>query len=83
MAKIFIRQRRDVTQGKQRPRFAVVAVQGTDMQFYRPFLRRMELEQIAAETGAEIVYLPMGEHSQERQGDEQGGRRRRRDREKV
>ncbi|MBN1138783.1 MAG: hypothetical protein JXM73_19520 [Anaerolineae bacterium] len=77
MAKIFIRQRRDVTEGKQRPRFAVVAVQGADLQFYRPFLRRVELEQIAAETGAEIVYLPVGEHSREGQRDEQRGRRHR------
>ena len=76
MAKIFIRQRRDVTEGAKRPRFAVVAVQGADLQFYRPFLRRMELEQIAAETGAEIVYLPVGEHSREGQSDEQTGHRR-------
>jgi hypothetical protein len=77
MAKIFIRQRRDVTEGKQRPRFAVVAVQGAELQFYRPFLRRVELEKIAAETGAEVVYLPRGEHSRERQGDERRGRRHR------
>jgi hypothetical protein len=77
MAKIFVRQRRDVTKGKQRPRFAVVAVQGTELQFYRPFLRRKELEQIAAETGAEIVYLPVGERKQEGQQEDKRGRRQR------
>jgi hypothetical protein len=77
MAKIFVRQRRDVAEGAKRPRFAVVAVQGADLQFYRPFIRRIELEQIAAETGAEIICLPRGEHSQEGQGDEQRGHRRR------
>ena len=79
MAKIFIRQRRDVTKGKQRPRFAVVAVQGADLEFYRPFLRRAELEQIAAEADAEIVYLQAGQHDQEEPEREHRGGRRRRD----
>jgi hypothetical protein len=41
-----------------------------DLQFYHSFPRRVELEQIAAETGTEIVYLPKGEHSK---GEQVGG----------
>jgi hypothetical protein len=75
MTKIFVRHRRHVSRGAGRPRFAVVAVQGTDLAVYRTRVRRAELEKIAAEVEAEIVYLPRGEHSEESAG-EPGQRRR-------
>jgi hypothetical protein len=44
---------------------------------FKTRVRRAELEKIAAETGAEIVYLPRGEHAESE--DERGeGRRRKR-----
>jgi len=61
MSKIFVRNRRDVGEGAGRPRFAIVAISGLDLQVLRPWVRRAELEQIATETGAEIVYLPRGQ----------------------
>ncbi len=61
MAKIFVRERRNAKKGSKRPRFAVVAVEGADLQLYRPHVRRGELETLAAALGAEIVYLPAGE----------------------
>jgi hypothetical protein len=61
MSKIFVRQRRHVGEGAGRPRFAIVAVQGADLKVFRTRLRRAELEKIATEVDAELVYLPRGE----------------------
>jgi hypothetical protein len=77
MSKIFVRHRRHVGQGAGRPRFAIVAAQGADLKVFKTRVRRAELEKIAAEIGAEIVYLPRGE-----QTEEGGNRGRRRHREK-
>ncbi len=77
MSKIFVRQRRHVGQGAGRPRFTVVAVHGGDLKLKRTFLRRAELERIAQETGAEIIYLPRGEHATDGDARVGSGRRRR------
>ena len=78
MSKIFVRHRRHVGQGAGRPRFAVVAAQGTDLNVYKTRVRRAELEKMAAEIDAEIVYLPRGESAEETEGEGSKGRRRRR-----
>jgi hypothetical protein len=70
MSKIFIRERRHVGKGAGMPRFAVVAVEGSDLEVLAPHLRKVELETMAASIGAEIVYLPRGESSEE--GEEEG-----------
>jgi hypothetical protein len=77
MSKIFVRHRRHVGQGAGRPRFAIVAVQGADLKVFQTRVRRAELEKIAAEVGAEIVYLPRGEQTGEPEGEAGRGRRRR------
>ena len=80
MAKIFVRHRRHVGEGARRPRFAIVAVEGTDLRVYRSRIRRAELEKIAAEIDAEIIFLPHGEHADEPdKGRSRGSRRRRRE----
>ena len=82
MSKIFVRQRRHAGQGTGRPRFAIVAVQGSELKVFKTRVRRAELEKIAAETGAEIVYLPRGEEAGQPEGDDtphRRGRRRRQD----
>jgi hypothetical protein len=76
MSKIFVRQRRHVGQGAGRPRFAIVAAQGADLQVFKSRVRRAELEKIAAEIEAEIVYLPRGEHAESEGGQGEGRRRR-------
>jgi hypothetical protein len=78
MNKIFVRHRRHVGQGAGRPRFAIVAAQGADLNVYKTRVRRAELEKIAAEIDAEIVYLPRGESAEETEGEGGKGRRRRR-----
>lgn len=55
--KIFVRERRKVEQGEKRPRFRVVGISGGDIKLYVKHMRKKELEQLAAATGAEIVYL--------------------------
>jgi hypothetical protein len=77
MSKIFVRHRRHVSQGAGRPRFAIVAAQGADLQVFKTRIRRSELEKIATEVGAEIVYLPRGEEGDEAEGEGKRGRRRR------
>jgi hypothetical protein len=75
MSKIFVRERRHARRGTGRPRFAIIAVQGADLKVFKSRVRRAELETLAAEMGAEIVYLPRGEQGEEPQGE--GGRSRR------
>jgi hypothetical protein len=68
MGKIFVRERRQVGEGEREPRFRLVAALETDLRVYAPHMRRAELEQIAAASGAEIVYLPAGDGRMDRQG---------------
>ncbi len=77
MTKIFVRHRRHVGKGAGRPRFAIVAVQG-DLKIFKTRVRRAELEKIAAEAGAEIVYLPRGEQADGPEAEGGKGQRRRR-----
>lgn len=79
MTKIFVRERRDAGRGTGRPRFVIVAVQGSDLKVFQPRIRRRELEALAAAVDAEIVYLPRGEQSGEAEGQAGRGRRRRRE----
>jgi len=78
--RIFVRQRRDAAEGTGRPRFAIVAVQGMDLKVFQSHVRRGELETIAAETGAQVVYLPRGE-GEGPASEGGGGRHRRRQKE--
>lgn len=77
MSKIFVRNRRHVGKGAGRPRFAIVAAEGTGLHVYKTRVRRAELEKMAAEVGAEIVYLPQGDSSEESEPGSGKGRRRR------
>jgi hypothetical protein len=61
MSKIFVRERRQVGPGAGQPRFRIVATEGLDMRVYAPHMRRVELEELAAATSAEIVYLARGD----------------------
>jgi len=71
MSKIFVRERRHIGEGAGRPRFSIVAVQGADLRIYHTHVRRAELEKLAQEAAADIVYLPRGEHASEDEA--QGG----------
>jgi len=55
--KIYVRERLDPGAGEKKPRFRVVAVAGEGLRLHAGHLRKMELEQIAKDVGADIVYL--------------------------
>jgi len=57
MAKIFVRERRKIEKGERKPRFRVVASTG-ELKFFAEHIRQRDLDVIASEVGAEIVYLP-------------------------
>jgi len=59
--KIFYRERRKVGEGEKKPRFSLVAVSGIDLTVYSKHLRKKELDQIAAQVGAELVLLKRSE----------------------
>jgi len=65
--KIFVRERRKIEKGEKKPRFRVVGVSGSDVKVYVKHMRKKELDQISAETGAKVVYLEAGK------GDKTGG----------
>ncbi len=77
MGKIFVRERRGVKPGTGQPRFAVVAAMGTDLEFVAVHYRRSELEKLAEEAEAELIYLPRGEHAAEEDTTQQRGMGRR------
>lgn len=77
MAKIFIRERRHVSEGDARPRFAVIGVQGSDVKFFKTKVRRAEIDAIAEAIGADVVMLPRGEGEYEGNGKGKGRRRKR------
>lgn len=55
--KIFYRERREVGEGDQIPRFNLVAVAGLDLKIHVTHMRKAELEQIAAALDAELIEL--------------------------
>ncbi len=56
-AKIFVRERRKIEEGEKKPRFRIVGVSDGDVKIYVKHMRKKELDQIASETGANIIYL--------------------------
>ena len=64
-AKIFIRERRKVSEGEKKPRYSVVGVARTDLKIHVKHIRKSEIDQIAAALGAEIVFLNAGKDEAE------------------
>jgi hypothetical protein len=55
--KIFFRERSMVDKGDKKPRFILVAVADMDLKIHVTHMRKGEMEQIAAATGAELIEL--------------------------
>jgi hypothetical protein len=64
-ATIFVRKRRKIEKGEKKPRFRVVGVSGGDIKLYVEHIRKKELDQISAATGAQVVYLEAGQGSRD------------------
>ncbi len=65
--KIYVRERLKVGEGVKQPRYRVVAVTGDELRIHAVHFRKTELERIASDVGAEIVYLeaPKGSRKEE------------------
>jgi len=55
--KIYIRERQKVGEGVESPKYRVVAVTGGQIQIEATHFRKFEIEQIAKDIKAEVVYL--------------------------
>lgn len=65
MTKIFVRERRKVEKGEKKARFRVVGLSSKDIKIFAKHIRKNELELIAKEANAEIVYLSRHESGQQ------------------
>ena len=68
--KIYVRERTKVGEGVRQPRYIILAVAGGDLKVYAHHFRRTELEQMATDCGAELVFLepmPEEEHGSRKQ----------------
>lgn len=63
--KIFVRERRKVEEKEKKPRFAVVAVSGVDLKIKTMHVRKQEIEEIASQLGAEVIYLQAGKECED------------------
>ena len=59
--KIFYRERQEVGEGVQIPRFNLVAVADVNLKIHVTHMRKSELEQIAEAVGAELIELKVAD----------------------
>jgi hypothetical protein len=59
--KIFYRERTKSVEGKQQPRFRIVAVADANLKIFGEHVRKSELETIAKAVGAQLILLPPGD----------------------
>jgi hypothetical protein len=62
---IHVRERTRVGEGVRQPRYIILAVAGGDLKVDAYYFRKTELDRLASDCGAELVYLepmPEGEH---------------------
>lgn len=57
MLKIYVRERMKVGEGVKQPMYRIVAVTGGQVQIELTHFRKFEIEQIAKDVGAEVVYF--------------------------
>jgi len=69
--KIFYRERRKITEGEKKPRYNLVAVAGMDLKFHVKHVRKTELDEIAKELGAELIFLKKDEEGKYKAGEEE------------
>jgi hypothetical protein len=57
MMKIYVRERQKVGEGVRQPMFRILAVTGGQIQIEGTHFRKFEIERIAKDIDAEVVYL--------------------------
>ena len=55
--KIYVRERQKVGDGVESPKYRIVAVTGGQLQIEAPHFRKFEIEQIAKDVGAQVVFM--------------------------
>ena len=55
--KIYVRERQKVGEGVESPKYRFIAVTGGELQIEATHFRKFEIEQIAKDVGAEVVYM--------------------------
>lgn len=55
--KIYVRERMKVREGVKQPMYRIVAVTGGTVQIELTHFRKFEIEQIAKDVGAEVVFM--------------------------
>jgi hypothetical protein len=55
--KIYVRERQKVGEGVESPKYRIVAVTGGEIQIEATHFRKFEIEQIAKDVKAEIVFM--------------------------
>jgi hypothetical protein len=55
--KIYVRERQKVGEGVKSPKYRIIAVTGGEMQIEATHFRKFEIEQIAEDVGAEVVFM--------------------------
>jgi hypothetical protein len=57
MMKIYVRERMKVREGVREPMFRIVAVTGGQVQIELTHFRKFEIEQVAKDVGAQVIYF--------------------------
>ncbi len=68
--KIFVRERCNVSEWEKKPLFNVVGVVGTDLKIYVKHIRKLEVEEIAKQIGADLIYLESGKKDELEEDDD-------------
>jgi len=55
--KIYVRERQKVGEGVESPKYRIVAITGGSYRLKPPISRKFEIEQIAKDVGAEVVFM--------------------------
>jgi hypothetical protein len=55
--KIYVRERQKVGEGVESPKYRIVAVTGKEIQVEATHFRKFEIEQIAKDVGAEVIFM--------------------------
>lgn len=57
MLKLYVRERQKIGEGVKQPKYRVVAVTGGQLQIEATHFRKVELEQIAKDVDAQVIYM--------------------------
>ncbi|MEI6293116.1 MAG: hypothetical protein WCP36_05510 [Methanomicrobiales archaeon] len=67
--KLYVRERQKIGEGVKQPKYRVLAVTGGELQIEATHFRKVEIEEIAKDVGAQVVYMePVAEDEKHKFG---------------